>query len=283
MIWGLSPLYFKQVSHVQPTEVLANRVVWSFLLLSVATAIAGYLPVARSIVQDKAILLRLFFSAFLVGANWLTFIWAISNNRIIEASLGYYLNPIISVLLAMVFLGETLSRNQIIALGLATLGVGWQVVVIGHLPAISLLLATSFGLYGLVRKKAALPAIPGLLLETMLMLPFGLAWILWLSWQGQASFSFHDPITSGWLLLAGVITSAPLLLFTGAAPKLRLTTLGFIQYVAPTLSLLLGVFVYGEPFGRDTLICFGFIWAALIIFSIDSVLSLQTTTKTDGK
>ena len=269
-LWGISPLYFKQVSHVDPSEVLAHRVIWSFLLLAGVACFMGQLDVTRRILKDPKLVLKLTCSALLVGANWLTFIWAIANNHIVDTSLGYYLNPIVSVLLAMFFLKEELSRLQWLALLLASLGVLWQIFTIGKLPIVSIVLAFSFGFYGLVRKTIALPAIPGLLLETLLMLPLALGWIFWLRSHGSSSFSLDAPVTMGWLMLAGAVTSLPLLLFTSAAPHLRLTTLGFLQYLGPTLSLTLGVLLYKEPFGRDIQISFGFIWAALIVFSFNA-------------
>ncbi len=271
-LWGLSPVYFKQVTHVQATEVLAHRVIWSFLLLSAIAVITHQMNTVRNLINSRKTLLLLAMTAFIIGLNWLVFIWAIANNHIVDASLGYYLNPIVSVLLGMLFLGERLSRAQQMALILASLGVAWQVYALGRLPAVSIALAVSFAFYGLIRKKFAAPAIPGLLLETMVMMPLALAWVIWLTVQGQSAFVFTDPVTCGWLLFAGVITSAPLLLFTSAAPRLRLTTIGFIQYLAPSLALGLGVLVYGEPFGLNLQVSFAFIWTALLIFSGEAML-----------
>ncbi|CAM3743564.1 EamA family transporter RarD [Parendozoicomonas haliclonae] len=273
VIWGLVPIYFKQVAHVQALEVLANRVVWSFVLLGLIAWFFGHRKSVITIATDKKQLKILLLSSVLIAVNWLTFIWAISNNRIVETSLGYYLNPIASVLLGTLLLRESLSRPQVIALLLASSGVCWQLFTLGKIPTVSLLLAVSFGLYGLVRKQAALPAIPGLFMETLMLLPIALGFMIWLTWQGESSFTLSDPTTSGLLILAGAITSAPLLLFTSAAPKLRLTTLGFLQYIGPTLSLSLGVLVYGEPFGPNIKISFLFIWAALVVFSIDAVIA----------
>ena len=271
-IWGLSPVYFKQVAHVPATEVLAHRIIWSFILLTLTTAMTHQTGIVRDLVKNRTALKTLTLSACVVGISWLTFIWAIANNRIVDASLGYYLNPIISVLLALIFLKERLTRLQTAALFLAAAGVAWQVFTLGKLPAISLLLALSFGFYGLIRKQAAVPTLPGLLLETVIMLPFALAWVIWQAQQGATSFSAQDIGTSAWLMMAGIITSVPLLMFTHAAPKLRLTTLGFLQYLAPSLALGLGVLVYQEPFGFNLKISFAFIWLGLLVFSADAVL-----------
>ncbi len=276
IIWGLAPLYFKQLSPVPATEILAHRALWSFVLLTVAVGVMGYFPVIVAIAANQKQRRTLLISTALIGVNWLTYIWAISNNRIVEASLGYYLTPIANILLAMVVLKEHLSRLQKLALILAAAGVGWQLLSLGKLPIVSLMLATTFSLYGLVRKQAALPAIPGLFIETLLMLPISLLWMGWLAVQGTSALNHFEPRQMVLLILAGVITSVPLLLFTGSAPKLRLTTLGFLQYIAPTLSLMLGVLVYHEPFGRNLQISFLFIWTGLIIFSLDAVLSHKT-------
>ncbi|MCL6271506.1 EamA family transporter RarD [Sansalvadorimonas sp. 2012CJ34-2] len=274
-IWGLSPVYFKQVAHVSPTEVLAHRVIWSFLLLALVAYVQKEMPVVHQLLKDRKTLLTLTVTAVIIGLNWLVYIWSITNNHIVDASLGYYLNPIVNVLLGMIFLKEKLSPMQKLALLLASAGVAWQVISLGRLPAVSLILAVSFGFYGLIRKRIAAPAVPGLLLETMIMIPLGLGWLLWLAVQGNSAFVLTDFSTCGWLVLAGVITSAPLLLFTSAAPKLRLTTIGFIQYLAPTLALMLGVLMYGEPFGHNLQISFGFIWAALLVFSSEAVLKAK--------
>ncbi len=276
VIWGLAPLYFKQLGSISATEILAHRALWSFVLLSLTVGFMGYFPVILAIATNQKQRRTLVISTALISVNWLIYIWAISNNRIVEASLGYYLTPIANILLAVVVLKEHLTRLQKIALALAAAGVSWQLFSLGKLPMVSLGLATTFSLYGLVRKQAALPAIPGLFIETLLMLPISLLWLSWLTVQGNSALNSVASIRILLLMLAGVITSVPLLLFTGSAPKLRLTTLGFLQYIAPTLSLILGVLVYHEPFGRNLQISFLFTWAGLIIFSLDAVLSHKT-------
>ena len=272
-IWGLSPLFFKQLSHVPAPEVLANRIIWSFLLLAIVAFFTGQTASTREVLQNPRQRFCLLISALLISLNWLIFIWAVSNNHILDASLGYYLNPIFNVFLAMVFLKERLSRLQIVALLLACAAVSWQVLILGRLPLVSLVLAASFGFYGLIRKQIAVAAVPGLLLETMMILPLALGGVIWLAWNGQSSFGPEDPSTSVWLMLAGVMTSAPLLLFTAAAPKLRYVTLSFIQYLAPTLSLLVGVLIYGEAFGPNMQISFTLIWIALLFFTTDAIMA----------
>ncbi|WP_196221410.1 EamA family transporter RarD [Sansalvadorimonas verongulae] len=271
-LWGISPVYFKQVAYLDPIEVLAHRVIWSFIMLTVIVLLMGQLDITQRIFKNPKLLLKLIVSSLLIGVNWLTFIWAITNNQIVEISLGYYLNPIVSVILAMIFLKENLSRLQWLAVGLASLGVLWQIVTLGRLPMVSITLALSFGLYGLIRKTIAPPVVPGLLVEKLVMLPLALGWVFWLYSQGESSFSLNAPSTMGWLILAGVITLAPLLLFTSAAPHLRLTTLGFLQYIGPSISLCLGVMLYKEPFGQSIQISFAFIWLALVFFSADASL-----------
>lgn len=275
--YGFIPIYFKQVVAVSAMEVLAHRAFWSFLLLSGILWLLNH----RKGGADRQSLMALchwrtcrilILSSSLIAINWLTFIWAVNHGRITDTSLGYFINPLVNILLGMLFLQERLTRPQWIAVMLALSGVAWRIFTDGNLPVISLILAFSFGSYALVHKQANLPAVSGLMAETALMLPFCLLWFGWLVANGDSAFSPSRPSLSLWLALAGMVTTVPLLLFTAAATRIRLSTLGFTQYIAPSVSLGLAVFIYDEPFDTQRLISFLLIWLALAVFTIDIFL-----------
>ncbi|WP_426416804.1 EamA family transporter RarD [Aestuariirhabdus sp. LZHN29] len=268
--WGIAPIYFKAVAHVPPLEVLAHRILWSVVLLLALLSISSQWSLTRQILADRRKLKLLLLSALLVGANWLTFIWAVSNERILEASLGYFINPLVNVVLSMVFFSERLNRGQTIAVLLAVAAVGYQVIVLGSIPAVALVLALSFGFYGLVRKKVAVAAVPGLAIETLLLLPLCLGYLGYLTIEQSSNFNLESPDTAMLLLLAGVITTVPLVWFNAAATRLSLTTIGFIQYLGPSIAFTLAILVYDEPFGSDKLVVFALIWSALVVFSLDA-------------
>lgn len=224
----------------------------------------------REIIKDKQKLQLLMLSAILVAINWLTFIWAVANNRILETSLGYFINPLVNVLLGMLFLKETLYRGQKIAVILALSAVIYQVIAFGSVPIVALVLATSFGFYGLVRKKIAVAAVPGLTIETILLLPICLAYLGYLIVSGTSSFTPGQSDIAGLLVLAGVVTTLPLIWFNAAATRLSLTTVGFIQYLGPSITFLLAIFIYDEPFSTERLVVFALIWCALIVFTLDA-------------
>nr|WP_281417135.1 EamA family transporter RarD [Kistimonas asteriae] len=274
--YGFMPVYFKQVEAASAMEVLAHRVFWSFLLLGGVLWLLSYWQ-GSACKQSLAALRNwktcrmLLLSSSLIAVNWLTFIWAVGNDRITDASLGYFINPLVNILLGMVFLQERLTRPQWLAVLLALTGVAWQVLTTGNLPIVALILAFTFGFYGLVRKQAALPAVSGLLAETALMLPFCVVWFGYLVSTDSHAFRPDQPSLSLWLAFAGVITTVPLLLFTAAATRIRLSTLGFTQYIGPSLSLCLAIFVYNEPFDNNRLVSFLLIWTALAVFTADSL------------
>ncbi|WP_207905759.1 EamA family transporter RarD [Aestuariirhabdus litorea] len=268
--WGIAPIYFKAVADVPPLEVLAHRILWSVLLLMGLITIARQWTLTRDLLRDPRKLKLLLLSALLVAANWLTFIWAVANERILETSLGYFINPLVNVLLGMLFLGERLNRGQTIAVLLALSAVGYQLLVLGSIPMVALILAFSFGFYGLVRKKVAVAAVPGLAIETLLLLPLCLAYLGYLVVQQRSSFSLQLPDTAALLILAGVITTVPLVWFNAAATRLSLATVGFIQYLAPSIAFTIAITVYHEPFSHDKLVVFGIIWTALLVFSLDA-------------
>ena len=265
--WGLAPIYFKFLAHVSPLEILCHRVVWSVLLLLGILAYMGDMSALRISVRKLALCLL---TALLLSANWLIFISAIVDNNIVEASLGYFINPLVSVFLGMIFLRETLRPLQWIAVGIAAMGIGFQVVSFGVVPWISLSLAFSFGFYGLIRKRMNLHSVAGLTIETLMLLPPALIFLSWVYINGEMSFGHIDTQTNLLLMLGGIITSFPLLCFGAAVSRLSLTAAGMFQYLAPSLSLTVAVGIYGEAFSVDRQITFGLIWLALLVFSLEA-------------
>ena len=270
-MWGIAPIYFKSIAEVSPLEILSHRVIWSFFLLAALLHFGRHWRSVRDIIKNKTKMMFLVSTAILVGANWLIFIWAVNSNHMLDASLGYYINPLINVLLGMVFLGERLRKLQWFAVVLAGCGVLVQLIVFGSVPVVAMALAISFGFYGLLRKKVSVDAKTGLFIETLLLLPVAAVYLLFVA-DTPTSNMLTNPLTLNSLLIAaGVITTLPLLCFTGAATRLKLSTLGFFQYIGPSLMFLLAVLMYGEPFTMDKAITFVFIWGALVVFSFDGL------------
>jgi chloramphenicol-sensitive protein RarD len=266
--WGLLPLYFKALQPVPALEILAHRVVWSLLLLAGLLAARGGAAAFRApFRRDRLPLLAV--TTALISVNWLVYIWAVQAGRVLEASLGYFVNPLVNVLLGVVFLGESLSGRQRAAVAIAGVGVAVLVVRAGTFPWISLVLAASFGLYGLLRKRAAVDPVGGLLGETALLAPAALAYLALRAHAGTGAFGSFPRVT---LLLAaaGAITALPLVWFTLGIHRLRLSTMGLLQYVAPSGQFLLAVLLYREPFGRAHAAAFAFIWASLAVYSWDA-------------
>ncbi len=270
LLWGLAPVYFKQLLDVPAPEILAHRVVWSILLLLGLITALGYWTRVRALLRQPRLLLLLLISSVVIGTNWLVFIWAVNNNHILDASLGYYINPLLNIVLGMVFLQERYRPLQWLAVGLAALGVLIQLLIFGSLPWVALVLALSFGTYGLIRKQVPVDPFTGLLLETSVLLIPAVLW-LWGLNSATGNLSANSTSLNLLLLAAGLITTIPLLLFAGAARRLQLSTLGFFQYLAPSLALLLGVLVYEEAFTTDKAITFALIWIALIVYSLDGI------------
>ena len=266
-LWGSFPIYFKLLQHVPALEVLAHRVLGSAVLLVILILAWGQWPALRAEFRNHRRLGFYLITALLISGNWLLYIWAVQNGRILEASLGYYINPLVNVLLGLIFLGERLNPRQGIAVLIAALGVLALVIGYGVFPWISLTLAFSFGSYGLLRKKAGHAATLGLCVETLLIAPMAL---LFLATQGGGTLGQIDGYTDALLLAAGLITVIPLLMFLQATQRLRLSTVGLIQYLTPTLQFLLAVMVYREPFTRIHLIAFGCIWLALALYTLDA-------------
>ncbi|MBN8846030.1 MAG: EamA family transporter RarD [Sphingomonadales bacterium] len=268
-IWGFVPLFFKLLSTVPPVEVLAQRIVWSlplcFLIMAFRRQIGDYLAALR----DWRVLRMLFVSAVLIAINWLVYIYSIFTDHVLAASLGYYLNPLVNVMLGMIFLGERLSRLQVVAVAIA--GVGVAILLAGALDTlwISLTLAFSFGIYGLIRKVVPVGSLPGLAIETTVLLPAALAAAAWYLWIADGRGFGSDMSTSLLLAAGGIVTAVPLLLFATAARKMSYAALGFVQYLAPTLQFLLSLFIFDEPLKPAQLACFLLIWTSIAVFSFD--------------
>jgi chloramphenicol-sensitive protein RarD len=275
--WGLFPLYFKAIAAVPSVEIIVHRVLWSALCGSLLLLVWKHPGWWRELRDNPRRLAILVLSGSLIAANWLTYVWAVNNGRMVEASLGYYINPLVNVLLGMLLLGERLRPLQWVAVGLAAVGVAQQVWQVGNLPWVSLILALTFGFYGLIRKQAPVQALPGLVVETWLLVPVAIIWLLLNPAAVSAQPSFWSTSTAWWLAAAGPITVLPLICFNAAARHLPYTTLGFLQYVAPTLVLSLAVLVYGEQLAASTLLAFAFIWSGLAVYSVDIWLRSRRT------
>lgn len=270
-LWGIFPLYFKAVAEVPALEVLFHRVLWSFLVLVVLVAVTRRVGEIRTILADRRTALMLLGSTLLIATNWLLFITSVNTGRVIESSLGYFINPLVNVLLGYLFLSERLRGPQRASLLLAGAGVALLVGLHGQVPWISVALAVTFAFYALLRKLAPVESLAGLTFETGILAPAALCYIVWGAVSGNGSFLTGSVRLDRLLPLAGIITAVPLLLFGVAARRVRLTTLGFLQYVTPTGHFLLAVFAYGEPFGRGDLAAFLLIWGGLAIYTIDAV------------
>ncbi|WP_267928604.1 EamA family transporter RarD [Desulfolithobacter dissulfuricans] len=272
LLWGCLPVYWKALSRVPALEIICHRIIWSMVFTLAILAAQGRL---RQLWRELTIpVTRLTFLAtsLLVAVNWLTYIWAVNNDYIVEASLGYFINPLVSALLGVVVLKERLRPGQWLALALAASGVGYLALSHGRIPWIALVLAGTFSLYSLLRKTARLPSLEGLFCETCLLSLPAAALLLLTNSRGTASFAMADPTTMILLICSGIATSAPLLLFVYGAQRIHLTALGLLQYLAPTLQLLLGIFLYHEPFPREKGIGFVLVWTALGLYTLEGIL-----------
>lgn len=281
-MWGFAPIYFKLLMDLPAPDILVHRIVWSVVVLIVLVTFTGKFASVRAALKNNRVVRILLLSGVLLAINWLLFIWAINNDHLLDASLGYYINPLINVFLGRIFLAERLRVLQKIAVGLAIFGVGAMVLSYGDLPWIALVLAVSFGFYGLLRKQVAVDSLPGLMIETIMMLPFAIGY--WVFFGAELSNMLTNPMSFNLRLLgAGIITTAPLLCFTAAARRIRYSTLGFFQYIGPSIMFLLAIFVYGEPLEEARLFTFGFVWFALLLFSFDSYRAYSQQRKESKK
>ena len=274
-LWGLFPLYFKLLQQVPALQILAHRMVWSLLLVFLILLVLKRWAWMRLLREQPLVLARFAGSALLLACNWGTYIWAVNHNHVVEASLGYYINPLLNVALGTVILHERLRRMQWVAVGIAALGVGWMTTEVGHVPWIALTLAFSFASYSLLRKTAPLGSLEGLAVETAVLFPLALAYLAWESAQGANVFA-----SSGWslrwlLIAAGPVTTIPLLLFAAGARRIPFSLLGILQYLTPSILLGLGVWLYHEPFGANKAIGFGLVWAGIAVYVVEGLLALR--------
>jgi chloramphenicol-sensitive protein RarD len=278
LCWGLFPLYFHAIGAVPPLQILAHRMLWSLLFLMIVLA-ARRQWAWLALLRKPRVAGSFVASAILLSVNWLIYIWAVNNGHVIEASLGYFINPLVNISLGYLLLKERLRRAQWMAIAVAALGVAWLTWQAGSVPWIALALAFSFGGYGLLRKTAALGALEGLSFETMVLFPLAAAYVIWLTVNGQNAFINTDSTSTRLLLMAaGPITAIPLLLFASGARQIPLSVLGLLQYLSPTLQFLLGVWIFHEAFTADRLVGFVLIWLALALFAIEGLLRRPATT-----
>ena len=269
-MWGVAPMYFKLLEHIPATEILVHRVVWSIAIVLLLMIASKQWRNVQLAFRSPKIMLTLFCAGCLLAVNWILFIWAVNTDQLLEASLGYYINPLINVFLGRVFLAERLRGLQRLAVILATFGVLIAVFGLGYFPWIALVLASSFSLYGLLRKTVAVESLPGLLIETLMMLPFVIVYWIWFA--SDASNMLTNSAADNLLLIAaGVMTTLPLLCFTAAARRIQYTTMGFFQYIGPSIMFALAIFYYHEALQFERLLTFGFVWTALLIFCWDSL------------
>lgn len=273
-LWGILPLYFKLLPMVGPVEIVASRILFSLILMIAILAATGALGDFGRTLRDRRTMIAMTGSALLIAINWLVYIWAVANDHIVAASLGYFLNPLVNVLLGVLVLKEKLRPVQIAAILVAAIGVAVMAVSAINTLWISITLAVSFALYGLIRKTAAVGPRQGLAAETLILTPIAAAYAIWLVSQGQAAFG-KDVATSILLALSGIVTSVPLLLFATAARRMPLSMLGLLQYLAPTIQFLIGVLLFDETPSRGQMISFVLIWAGLILFTVDLLRSTR--------
>lgn len=267
--WGLFPLYFRQVAAVPALEVVLHRTLWSLVFVLALLAMRRQWAWMGEVLRQPRVLGAFALSALLLAANWLTYVWAVNNGHVVDASLGYFILPLVNVALGYVFLHERPRPGQWLAVTVAAAGVLWLTLLTGRLPWIALVLALSFGFYGLLRKVAVLGALEGLTLETVLLAPVTMAVLGVWAWQGQGALVQGDASTLGWLVLAGPVTAIPLLWFAAGARRIPLATMGILQYIAPSLQLALGVWLFHEAFDVSRLAGFVLIWAALLVYTLE--------------
>jgi len=274
-MWGVAPIYFKWLQEVPALEILSHRIIWSFVLVFILIMALRRGNRLKPVLQNKQQMARLTLATCLLGGNWFLFIWAINNNHILDASLGYYINPLLNVAIGMAFFAERMRKMQLVAIALAVVGVLIQVVSFGSVPWVALALACSFAIYGAIRKRLPIDSITGLWLETLILTPAVLVYLVFFASSSAADMTQNTWQINTLLIAAGVVTTAPLLCFTAAAQRIRYSTLGFFQYIGPSLMFILAVWVYGEPLAADKLVTFAIIWVALALYSIDTLVHQQ--------
>lgn len=270
VMWGVVPIYWRELAHVDSAEIVAHRMVWSFLFALLLVVGLGQWQKFKPLLRQPKILLRLLAGSILISINWGIYIWAVNHNLIVETAMGYFINPLINVLFGLLFFGESLRRNQVLAIALAGIGVAYLVLFHGKIPYIALVLAITFASYGAVKKAIQVPATHGMAVETGLLILPALVYLMVLGNSGVGQFG-PQLTTNVLLICGGVVTLAPLMFFAMAAQRISMTALGMTQYIAPTLQLVIGVWMYQEPFGSERQIAFAFIWAGLLVYSIDQL------------
>lgn len=283
VIWGCFPLYFKTVTSVAAVEVLAHRIIWSAFFLILFVFLTGAVGQLGRTLRDGRTVAVLACTALLISTNWLVFIHAVNDGKVLHTSLGYYINPLVSILLASAFLRERLSPRQTLSIILAATGVVIQTVMVGSLPRVSLYLAFSFGFYGLIRKAVRVPALTGLTVEMLFITPLALFYMVSAMARGEAAFMAGGMGMNVLLIMAGVITATPLIMYGKALHRLRLSTLGVMQYILPTGHFTWAVFLFGETFTLAHMLTFGFIWAGLALYTYDSIGALRPATQAAGQ
>src|SRR5258708_2274428 len=268
-IWGLFPLYFHPLRQISAFQIIAHRVVWSCVFVLVWTAMRGELSTLRATLANRSVVWRLAITATLITINWLVYVWAVMNDHVVEASLGYFINPLVNVLLGVALLSERLTRAQWTAIALAACGVAYLTIVAGSPPWIALALAFSFGFYGLIRKVVKVESLPGLAVETLLLLPFAVGYLFWCVSAWSGALGHAGPAVAALLIGSGPLTAIALFLFAYGARLVPYSTVGVLQYIAPTLQLACGVFAFHERFERTRAIGFGLIWAPLLIYACE--------------
>lgn len=270
LFWGSFPLFWKMLTHVPSSEILAARIIWAFVFTALFIVLRGQGKVlwqdTKKLWQNQRAFWQLGAASVFISANWFTYIWAVNNGEIVQTSLGYYINPILSIIFGVIFFKEKLSPVQKIATGIAFMAVALLAIYYRELPWIALILALSFGIYGVLKKKIHLDATRGLVIETFFIVPVALGFYVYLFVQDKAVFLHHDVKTDVLLMLGGILTAIPLILFAAGAQRIPLYTIGFIQYVSPTITLLLGIFLYKEPFSSVQFAAFALVWFAIILF-----------------
>lgn len=269
--WGLLPLYWKLLKQIPTSEILSHRIFWSFIFVTSIILIKGDIHKLKQVLTVKKNMMLIVLAAALISINWFTYIWAVNSDFVLQASMGYYINPLVVSLLGMFVFKEKFNKGQIVALLLAAAGVIILTVQYGTIPWVALILAVSFALYGMVKKMLKVEAMIGLALETIVIAPFALFFIIFKEVQGIGSLSILPISTLGILLLSGVATATPLLWFAKGTQMVEFSTIGFLQYISPTISMLLGIFVFKENFTNTHFISFSFIWAALIVYTISKI------------
>ena len=266
-MWGFFPLFFRQLSHISPMDVLSNRAVWAFVLVGLVLTLRRQWGKVAAVFGKARQLTLLAVAALLIGTNWLVFLWAVANEQVVASSLGYFLTPLVNVVLGLLVLKERLNRLEWLSVALALTALANEIVAMGSLPWVSLILAGTFGTYGLVRKQLPVDAIAGLWLETLTMLPVCGLYALWQAQSGHPVFTGHDLGTTCLLIGAGALTALPLIAFAAATQRLDLVSVGMLMYINPTLQFVTAIWLFGEPMQSARLISFGLIWLGLLVFS----------------